>query len=143
MLELKKRKPIVLNPQRIRPPQMRIKPPVMEEEPPTLEELNFNELLQINPLLNELVNRFDLVSTTTGEPIKVFDQEPPKNPNKELLNNLAKGILQEGTQYAYNDLINLISSNTRVNKTRAENGLKLMVEAGVIEERNNNYCLKE
>ena len=45
-------------------------PPIKVERPPSDERIAYSKLLAINPLLEELVERLDLVSETTGERIK-------------------------------------------------------------------------
>ena len=42
-------------------------PPIKVERPPTDEDIAYSKLVAINPLLEELVERLDLVSITTGE----------------------------------------------------------------------------
>ena len=44
--------------------------PILVERPPTDEEIAYSKLVAINPLMEELVERLDLVSITTGERIK-------------------------------------------------------------------------
>ena len=52
--------------------ERRVEPttPILVERPPTDEEIAYSKLVAINPLLEELVERFDLVSIATGERIK-------------------------------------------------------------------------
>ena len=42
--------------------------------PPSPEEKAYSKLVAITPLIEELVDRFDLVSKTTGERIKRVDR---------------------------------------------------------------------
>ena len=44
--------------------------PLQVERPPTPEEIIYSNMIAINPLLEELVERLDLVSITTGERIR-------------------------------------------------------------------------
>jgi hypothetical protein len=44
-----------------------------KELPPTEEEITFSRLVATNPLLEELVNRLDLVSSSTGERIRLVN----------------------------------------------------------------------
>ena len=44
--------------------------PILVERPPTDEEIAYSRLVAINPLIEELVERLDLVSITTGERIE-------------------------------------------------------------------------
>jgi hypothetical protein len=52
-------------------PEIRVEPitPILVERPPTAEEIAYSNLVAINPLLEELVERLDLVSIKTGERI--------------------------------------------------------------------------
>jgi hypothetical protein len=42
--------------------------------PPSPEEISYSKLVDINPRIEELVDRLDLVSKTTGERIKKVDR---------------------------------------------------------------------
>jgi hypothetical protein len=55
--------------------QQRIEPitPTHLERPPTVEEIVYSRLVAINPLIEDLVNRLQLVSTKTRERIKKVD----------------------------------------------------------------------
>jgi hypothetical protein len=44
--------------------------PVLVDRPPTAEEIAYSKLVAINPLIEELVERLDLVSIKTGERIR-------------------------------------------------------------------------
>ena len=44
--------------------------PLQLESPPTEEEITYSTFVAINPLIEELVERLDLVSTKTTERIK-------------------------------------------------------------------------
>lgn len=44
--------------------------PIQVEKPPTEEEVAYSKLVALNPLVEELVQRLNLVSTKTGERIK-------------------------------------------------------------------------
>src|SRR5690554_7917511 len=58
-------------------------PPIQVERPPTDEEIAYSKLVAINPLLEELVERFDLVSETTGERIKKVELREDIKPHPE------------------------------------------------------------
>jgi hypothetical protein len=56
-------------------PALKTKDPDVEdikpiEKPPTEEEIAYSKLVAINPLIEKLVERLDLVSTKTGERIR-------------------------------------------------------------------------
>ncbi len=44
--------------------------PIQVEKPPTEEEIAYSKLVAINPLIEELVERLNLVSIKTGERIR-------------------------------------------------------------------------
>ena len=44
--------------------------PIQVDRPPTVEEIVYSRLVAINPLIEDLVERLDLVSTKTKERIK-------------------------------------------------------------------------
>ena len=55
--------------------QQRVEPitPIQVDRPPTVEEIVYSRLVAINPLIEDLVNRLQLVSTKTKERIKKVD----------------------------------------------------------------------
>jgi hypothetical protein len=75
-----------------------ITPPLkVLERPPTDEEIAYSKLVSINPLIEELVDRFNLVSNTTGERIKKVElkedskpQQKAKNLDAKKQNNMSK-----------------------------------------------------
>lgn len=66
--------------------ERRVEPitPILVERPPTDEEIAYSKLVAINPLLEELVERLDLVSITTGERIKKIDLLEYKQPHQNI-----------------------------------------------------------
>ena len=65
--------------------ERRVEPitPILVEKPPTDEEIAYSRLVAINPLLEELVERLDLVSITTGERIKKVELREDIKPHPE------------------------------------------------------------
>ena len=57
--------------------------PILVESPPTAEEIAYSKLLAINPLLEKLVERLDLVSIKTGERIKKVELREDIKPHPE------------------------------------------------------------
>ncbi len=119
-------------------------PPIKVERPPTDEDIAYSKLVAINPLLEELVERLDLVSETTGERIKKVElkdnikphPEPkskPKEIDKPKLIALAKRIIEGNNSYLKEEIIERIKEATKVNRERAERGFNLMFEAGILE----------
>ena len=130
-------------------PERRVEPitPILVERPPTDEEIAYSRLVAINPLLQELVERLDLVSYTTGErikkvelreyikPIVIFDEPKVKAQeiDKPKLIALAQRVIQGENNYTKDEIIERIKEATKVNSDRAERGFNLFLQAGAIE----------
>ena len=115
--------------------------------PPSPEEISYSKLVAINPLIEELVDRFDLVSNTTGERIKKVDIPHPQ-PEKKIeidkpkLIALTQRLLKGETSYSKEELIAIIKEATNVNQDRAEKGFNLILQSGAIEIIiGGRYCL--
>jgi hypothetical protein len=127
------------------PTTRRIAEPVKREPPPTQEEINYSRLVAKNPLIEELVERLDLVSITTGKRIRKVALEP-EQPIKELdktkLIALAQRVIEGENSYTKEEIIERIKKATNVNQERAENGFNLILEAGAIDPTGlNSYYL--
>ena len=136
-------------------PELRVEPitPILVERPPSDEEIAYSKLVAINPLIEELVERLDLVSETTGERIKKVklreDIKPHPEPeiktkkiDKPKLIALAKRVIKEAYSYSKDEVIDLIKETTNVSKERAERGFNLMLQAGAIDTTlGDNYYL--
>lgn len=118
--------------------------PILVERPPTDEEIVYSKLVSINPLLEELVERLDLVSITTGERIRKVelreDIKPHPEPevkaqeiDKPKLIALAQRIIEGENSYSREEIIERIKEATNVNQERAERGFNLILQAGAIE----------
>jgi hypothetical protein len=114
------------------------------EKPPTNEEVFYNKLIAVNPLLEELVETFNLVSINTGERIKKVDLKTDNKPHPEpevkvkeidkpKLIALAQRVIDKENNYSKEDLVNRIINITNVNQERADKGFNLMLEAGAIQ----------
>jgi len=122
-------------------PELRVEPitPILVERPPSDEEIAYSKLVAINPLIEELVERLDLVSIKTGERIKKVelreDLKTPTEPeiDKPKLIALAQRVIKEAYSYSKDEVIDLIKQTTNVSKERAERGFNLMLQAGAIE----------
>ena len=106
--------------------------------PPTDEEIAYSKLVAINPLIEELVDRFNLVSNTTGERIKKIElrediKQPHKDIDKPKLIALAQRVIQGENIYSKEEIVARIKEATNVNQERAEKGLNLILQAGAIE----------
>ena len=126
--------------------ERRVEPitPIMVERPPTDEEIAYSKLVAINPLLEELVERLDLVSITTGERIRKVelreDIKPHPEPeikakeiDKPKLIALAQRVIEGYNSYSREEIIERIKEVTNVSQERAERGFNLMLQAGAIE----------
>jgi hypothetical protein len=126
--------------------EVRVEPitPILVERPPTDEEIAYSRLVAINPLIEELVERLDLVSITTGERIKKVelreDIKPHPEPkvkaqeiDKPKLIALAQRVVEGENSYSKEEIIERIKEATNVNQERAERGFNLILQAGAIE----------
>ena len=119
-------------------------PPIKVERPPTDEEIAYSKLVAINPLLEELVERLDLISITTGERIRKVelreDIKPHPEPeikaqeiDKPKLIALAQRVIEGENNYSREEIVTRIKEATNVSQERAERGFNLILQAGAIE----------
>lgn len=117
---------------------------LLVERPPTDDEIAYSKLVAINPLIEELVDKFSLVSIKTGERIKKVelreDIKTPPEPeikaqeiDKPKLILLAQRIIEGGNSYNREEIVERIKEATNVSQDRAERGFKLLLQAGAIE----------
>ena len=127
-------------------PEVRVEPitPILVEKPPTDEEIAYSKLVAINPLIEELVERLDLVSIKTGERIKKVELREKYKPHPEpeikaqeidkpKLIALAQRVIEGENSYSREEIIERIKEATNVNQDRAEKGFNLILQAGAIE----------
>ena len=112
--------------------------PVEVERQPTEEDIAYSRLVAINPLIEELVDRFNLVSNITGERIKRVDIPHPEPEIKQEIDRpkliaLAQRVIEGENSYSREDLIERIKETTNVSQDRAERGFNLILQAGAIE----------
>lgn len=128
--------------------ERRVDPPIKVERPPTDEEIAYSKLVAINPLLEELVERLDLVSITTGDRIKKVElrEEYKPDPEPEIkaqeidkpkLIALALRVIEGENSYRREEIIERIKEATNVNQEIAERGFNLILQAGAIEQTIN------
>ena len=112
------------------------------ERPPTDEEIAYSKLVAINPLVEELVKRLDLVSITTGERINKVEVKEEYKPHpkvkaqeldKPRLIALAQRVIEGESSYTKEEVIERIKEATKVSQERAEVGFNLILQAGAIE----------
>ena len=127
-------------------PEVRGKPitPILVERPPTDEEIAYSRLVAINPLTEELVERLELVSTTTVERIKKVELREEFKPlpepdvkaqeiDRPKLIALAQKVIEGENNYTKEEIVQRIKEETNVSRERAERGFNLILEAGAIE----------
>jgi hypothetical protein len=107
------------------------------ERPPTEEETAYSELVAINPLIEELVERLNLVSIKTGERIRKVEIREDYKPHPQPVDNskliaLANKVIKGEENYSKEDIIARIKEATKVSQERAEKGFLLMLQEGVI-----------
>lgn len=113
-------------------PERRAEPTIRVDKPLTDEEITYNKLIKINPNLETLVERFGLVSCTTGEPMRKVD-DTEKGIDKPKLISLAQRVIEKANNYSREEIIEKIIKATNVSQERAEKGFNLILEAGAIE----------
>ena len=127
-------------------PELRVEPitSILVERPPTDEEIAYSRVIAINPLIEELVERLDLESITTGERIKKVELREDIKPHPEpeikaqeidrpKLIALAQRVIEGENSYSREEIIGRIKEATNVNQDRAERGFNLILQAGAIE----------
>ncbi len=113
----------------------------------TKEEESLAYLLERNVNLAQLVNRFNLVSEKTNEPInfivkkedqvkEVVIKTPEVKTDKQKLEELALEILRGESIYKAEAIIKRIKLKYNITEARAEKGFKKMVELEILTERN-------
>ncbi len=129
------------------PKRAKILPP---ELPFTDQEQTFTRMLKKEPLLERLVNIFDLATSETGERPRmvrgeeyttgeeIAPQEPPQPQVKgrpgRTLREIALSILEPENSYTREEIVDRIRESTGVSQERAENGFNKILEAGELEE---------
>jgi hypothetical protein len=90
-------------------PERKVDPitPTLVERPLTAEELTYSKLITINPLLEELVDRLDLISNTTGERIKKVELKTEIKPQLDLKTELQK--IKGEANYSKIELLSFLS----------------------------------
>jgi len=144
--DITKVKRLSLREVKLQAPELRVEPitPILVERPPSDEEIAYSRLVAINPLLEELVERLDLVSQQTGERIKKVelreDIKPHPEPevkaqeiDKPKLIALAQTVIQRNYSYTKEEIVERIKQATNVSQERAEKGFNLILQAGAIE----------
>lgn len=126
-------------------PELRVEPvtPIQVEGTPTDEEIAYSKLVAIKPLIEELVERLDLVSINTGDRIKRVELREGIKPHpepeieaqeigKDKLTTLAHRVVGVENNITKDEIIARIKEATNVSQERAEKGFNLILQAGVI-----------
>jgi hypothetical protein len=109
------------------------------ERPPTEEEIAYSRLVAISPLIEELVECLDLVGNNSREVIRKvrtptdYKALNPQETVKDEVIGLMKEIIDLDTTYPKEYIISKIEETAIVDKTRAERGFNLILQAGAIE----------
>ena len=145
-IDITKVKRLSLSQVKLPAPKIKVEPitPILVERPPSDEEIAYSKLVAINPLIEELVERLQLVSINTGKRIKKVelreDIKPHPEPeiktqeiDKPKLIALAQRVIEGENSYSKEDIIARIKEATNVGQERAERGFTLILQAGAIE----------
>lgn len=153
-VDITKKKRLSLKEVKLPEVERRVDPtPIQVERPPTAEEITYSKFTALNPAVERLVEKLDLVSTVTGERIRKIDlsgiditpQEPPKTATVEKvqdepkeakksqkIGDIALRIITPISNLSKEEIITRLMEETKVNRERAEKGFNLMIETGVI-----------
>ena len=120
------------------------------ELPFTDMERTYTRMADKEPLLERMVNIFDLATSETGERprmvrgeeytagAEITPQEPPQPQVKgrpgRTLREIALSILEPENSYTREEIVDRIRKGTGVSQERAENGFNKILEAGEMEE---------
>jgi hypothetical protein len=108
-VDLTKLKRLSLREVKLPTPERKVDPitPTLVERPLTAEELTYSKLITINPLIEELVDRLDLISNTTGERIKKVELITEIKPQLDLKTELQK--IKGEANYSKPELLSFLS----------------------------------
>lgn len=119
-----------------------ITPVKVVDRPPTAEEIAYSTLVKQNPLIEELVARFKLVSpkiVAIPQQVQKEPEKPQQIAKKEevvkqsKIVDLSLQILELENCYRAEDVIEKIVEATKVNIERAKKGFNLMIQEKAIE----------
>ena len=119
-VDLTKLKKLSLREVKLPTPERKVDPitPTLVERPPTAEEITYSKLITINPLLEELVDRLDLISNTTGERIKKVELITEIKPQLDLKPELQK--IKGEANYSKTELLSFLSLEIVENLIKAK-----------------------
>ena len=118
-----------------------------KERPPTAEEIAYSKLVAINPNIEELVNRLNLVSYETNEKINKVELRAEdykaEEIDKERIFAFTSELITGERSYSKREIIDKLRDKI-IDTIKAERGFYLMLKAGAIETTLNKelYYLK-
>lgn len=111
--------------------------PILVEVPPTDEDLVYSDMIVKNPLLKALTDVLGLVSEATGKRLREIGETAEKRlqiaPKGISIKDIAQEVLQGENSYTKEEIIVRLQDETKVDRTRAEKGFNLMLQAGAVE----------
>jgi hypothetical protein len=130
---------------RLPAPEVRIEP-MDEEYSLTDEETAYNKIIAINPNMEHLVRDLDLVSTRTGQQIRVvrrmYQLSLVETVTPPQLLALARKILCIKETYTKKEVVKRLMDMAQVSHDRAKTGANLLIKAGVLQgTKGGKYCL--
>ena len=142
--DITKRKRLSLRKVNLPAPEVRKEPTKAPQKPPTQEEVAYSRIVAERPIIEELVERLDLVSPTTGQRIRKVDlsQQTLQEEDKPKLIALAQQVIKPEASYTKQQIVDRIVEATNVSQQRAETGFNLILQAGALETLTDRYYLK-
>ena len=116
-------------------------PIIQKEIPPTEEDIVYSKLVSKNPILELLVSKLGLVSEETGKELRKVAY--PIDITPDNICKLAEEVIPGQDSFTKPEILSRIIQATDVNQEKAQEGFKLMLETGAIEQTINpqRYCL--
>lgn len=118
-----------------------------DNRPYTVEEEVLSRMAAKNPLVLDLIERFNLVSERTGEALRLIPGEPPaliEEPKvarpKRSIEEIAAAILEPDNNYSREEVILRLIEREGIDRGRAEAGFSAMIGGGVILETGAGRC---
>lgn len=136
--DITKVKRISLREVKLPAPEVKVQPTTtLVDTPPTDDEIAYSKLVAINPLIEEMVDKFSLVSIKTGQRIRKVelreDIKPPPEIDRPKLIALAQRVIKGENSYTKEEIIERIQEATNVSQERADKGFNLLLQAGAID----------
>ena len=116
----------------------------IEVMPATAEDIAYSKLVAVNPLVELLVDRFRLISPSTGNPLRKVElssppviygtirEAKPEQIDAARLIALAQKVIPGQDSHTREEIVERIREATQVSRERAEKGFNLILQAGAI-----------